>query len=332
MFSLSLFIACTPPTPDPSTIDADGDNATLDVDCDDDDPAVHPSASEQVYDGIDNDCDPSTPDDDLDGDGWRAELDCADRDPDVRPDQTEVAYDGVDNDCNPATLDDDLDQDGFDADEDCADDDASRSPGVPEVYYDGVDNDCDASTVDDDQDGDGVSMHLDCDDTDGSAGAPVDYYLDCDADGYAASIAGGVTTCTPPPPPDTECGPNGVWTQLTPSGSANAASNTTVDCSDSDPLAFPEQTGWYEDPVLDADPDYAYDYDCNGDEESQYGSYWCSMMPTITPNVYTCTRNSGFLQPTPACGEVGSYGSGCLPIGTTGCQSLDQEDRIKRCR
>ena len=38
-------------------------------DCDDSDPLAGGGFDEVAYDGTDNDCDPSTPDDDLDGEG-----------------------------------------------------------------------------------------------------------------------------------------------------------------------------------------------------------------------------------------------------------------------
>jgi hypothetical protein len=61
------------------TVDADGDGHPAEDDCDDADPAV--GGAEVPYDGVDNDCDPATPDDDLDGDGFAAVEDCDDGDP-----------------------------------------------------------------------------------------------------------------------------------------------------------------------------------------------------------------------------------------------------------
>ncbi|MCK6519789.1 hypothetical protein L6R46_32615, partial [Myxococcota bacterium] len=48
-------------------------------DCDDDDPAV--GGEEVPFDGVDNDCDPNTLDDDGDGDGVGLTDDCDDTNP-----------------------------------------------------------------------------------------------------------------------------------------------------------------------------------------------------------------------------------------------------------
>ena len=155
--------------PPDEEVDADGDGFNELEDCDDGDAAVNPDATETVYDGVNNDCDDETADDDLDGDGYALVDDCDDSNPDVNPGVDEIPYDGVNNDCDEATTDDDLDGDGVITSEDCDDGDPTSFPGNEETPYDGVDNDCDESTVDDDLDGDGYGFETDCDDEDAAS-------------------------------------------------------------------------------------------------------------------------------------------------------------------
>jgi hypothetical protein len=147
--------------------DADGDGwARSQGDCDDAEAAANPGASEQVYDGVDNDCDPATLDDDLDGDGFDHELDCDDGDPSINPDADDPFGDGVDQDCDGAdgvAPDDtgavvdtetpqdtgvpgeDRDHDGYTYPEDCNDQEPDVNPGMEEQCDDGFDNDCDGA-------------------------------------------------------------------------------------------------------------------------------------------------------------------------------------------
>jgi hypothetical protein len=124
-----------PVDPDPAPVDADGDGYAGDRDadprdCDDEDAAVNPGAEELPYTGVDEDCDPATPDDDLDGDGVGVAEDCDDADPEVRPGAAELPYSGVDEDCDPATPDDDLDGDGVGVDADCDEGDPAVGAGA----------------------------------------------------------------------------------------------------------------------------------------------------------------------------------------------------------
>jgi len=133
-------------------------------DCDDDDPAVNPGVAESPYNGIDDDCDVETLDDDLDGDSFGFETDCDDEDAEINPGESEVVYNGADDDCDSSTLDDDLDADGYPYAEDCDDTDTNIHPGQYEYPYNGSDDDCDAETPDDDLDGDGYDLNSDCND------------------------------------------------------------------------------------------------------------------------------------------------------------------------
>ena len=86
---------------DETLTDDDGDGLSEEEgDCDDTDAAVHPEAEEVPYDGLDNDCDEATLDDDLDGDGHLAEDDCDDSASDIYPGASEDYTDGIDNDCD----------------------------------------------------------------------------------------------------------------------------------------------------------------------------------------------------------------------------------------
>jgi hypothetical protein len=112
-------------------------------DCDDSRADVNPGAAETPYNGLDDDCDAATPDDDLDNDGYGLGEDCDEQRADVNPGMPETPYNGLDDDCNAATLDDDLDLDGFGHQDDCDDTDSATHPGAFDVCGDGIDNSCD---------------------------------------------------------------------------------------------------------------------------------------------------------------------------------------------
>jgi hypothetical protein len=170
------------------TTDFDGDLYPAEVDCDDTDPTVNPGASEVAFDEVDNDCDPSTLDEDPDGDG-ATNGDCAPYDATVHPGAREVWYDGIDADCLEDS-DYDADRDGYDSDlwggEDCDDSSKKVGPEIEEVCN-GVDDDCDgvvdggasdADTFWADTDGDG---HGDASSPTEACEAP-DAYVDVDDD------------------------------------------------------------------------------------------------------------------------------------------------------
>lgn len=88
----------------PALIDADGDGFSSDEDCDDNDPNINPSQTEEPYNGIDDDCDPLTLDDDLDEDGFLLADDCDDNDSTINPDAEEIPNNGIDEDCDDMDL------------------------------------------------------------------------------------------------------------------------------------------------------------------------------------------------------------------------------------
>ena len=171
--------------PEDLVVDADGDGVDETLDCDDTNSSVYPGNAETPYNGTDDDCDETTPDDDLDGDGFVYADDCDDDAAETNPDAIE-SCNGVDDDCN-GSVDDavgdtwhpDVDGDGYgdaalgvqscdgatgyvaDA-TDCDDRDAGVNPGASELCNE-VDDDCDGAVDEDvedtfwaDSDGDGA--------------------------------------------------------------------------------------------------------------------------------------------------------------------------------
>ena len=146
-------------------VDDDGDGFSTYTDCDDSNALINPDQVEVIYNGIDEDCDPNTPDDDIDQDGYGLTEDCDDNNDQINPGQQEIPYNSLDDDCNPLTPDDDLDMDGYGMAEDCDDTNPLSNPGLPEIPYNDIDDDCDPLTLDDDLDMDGFGIEEDCDDS-----------------------------------------------------------------------------------------------------------------------------------------------------------------------
>ncbi len=139
------------------------------TDCNDSNASVNPGATEIPGNGIDDDCNPATPDSscaDLDGDGYGnpghascpngSATDCNDSSAAVNPGATEIPGNGIDDDCNAATSDcKDLDGDGYgnpaspactNASLDCNDSNANVNPGRTEIPGNGIDDDCNSAT------------------------------------------------------------------------------------------------------------------------------------------------------------------------------------------
>ena len=137
--------SCTP------QVDGNGNPYSSNADdCDDTNASVYPGAPEVWYDGIDQDCDPST-EYDQDNDGFN--IDSVDCDGDGTAETScDLDGDGVDDfvgggdcdDTDPASIPTDVDGDGISVCAgDCNDNDATVFPGATEVYWDFQDNDCD---------------------------------------------------------------------------------------------------------------------------------------------------------------------------------------------
>lgn len=178
--------------------DSDGDNYAVEgggcgpVDCDDADAAIHPGATENCRDSIDNNCNDLIDEMDptaiaclecIDGDGDYffseggacGEADCNDTDASINPDAVDIPNNGIDENCSGADSSvpsaTDSDGDGYNVDVDCNDTDAAINPGTSDIPNNNIDENCDGiDSVDPanvDNDGDGFTPATgDCDDTD----------------------------------------------------------------------------------------------------------------------------------------------------------------------
>jgi len=80
------------------SVDEDNDGYDFTTDCDETDPSVNPGQPEVYYNGIDDDCNSATIDDDQDSDGHVYTVDCDDTDDSVYPGSVEI-LDDIDQNC-----------------------------------------------------------------------------------------------------------------------------------------------------------------------------------------------------------------------------------------
>jgi hypothetical protein len=85
-------------------LDEDGDGFNSVIDCDDNNEQINPNQMEVIYNGIDDDCNPATLDDDLDQDGFLSLEDCDDENANINPEAEEIPNNGIDEDCDGEDL------------------------------------------------------------------------------------------------------------------------------------------------------------------------------------------------------------------------------------
>jgi hypothetical protein len=261
------------------------------TDCDDHDDDINPGATE-LCNGVDDDCDGTTDEDDASGaPTWYADADgdsygnpgssdvacaqptgyvadntdCDDGNASTYPGATDAWYDGVDSDC---AGDDDYDQDvdghrhASYGGSDCDDTNASIYPGAADTWYDGVDSDC-AGNSDYDRDGDGY-------DSDGFGGSDCDDLTASTHPGAADAWYDGV---------DSDCAGDSDYDADLDGHDHDAYGGD--DCDDSDAYVSPS-----EDEICDG-----IDNDCDGsvDEDDGAGGSCSTVLEDFEGGVWPAT-------------------------------------------
>lgn len=301
-------------------------DVTGDTDCDDTNAGMYPGNTETPYDGVDNDCDAGTVDDDLDADGQTSTvtggLDCVDDGTqttdegnvivasEIYDGATEIWYDGIDQNCDGAN-DYDQDADGYESEmeftggADCEDQAvqttrtgalitaAEINPAATDVWYDNVDQNCDGlSDHDKDLDGEDRSGW----DFDGDGVA--DGGTDCVDDGTATRTDGNLVPATSINTAaaedwydgvDQNCDARSDYDQDGDSFDSDAFGGT--DCLDTDQAVFVGATDtWYDGVDSDCAGNNDYDQDTDGFEsaaETAAGTDCDDLDATLAYALYT---------------------------------------------
>ena len=124
-------------------IDVDQDGYYDYQECDDFNADVNPDQVEIPFNGLDDDCDENTLDDDGDQDGYSVTNDCDDTDSNINPSALEIVGNMIDDNCNGEIDEEDADGDGFLPGEDCDDTNPDVYPGSYDFPNNGLDEDCD---------------------------------------------------------------------------------------------------------------------------------------------------------------------------------------------
>ena len=127
---------------------------------------------------------------------------------------------------------------------DCDDTNAMINPSQAEVCGNRVDDDCNSMTSDNTQ---------------------TAYFVDCDRDGFATSMAGSMSVCTPPAGVPASCA-GGRWTTLSPLNMA------TTDCNGDNSEVNPRETRYFTTAITGATSARDFDYNCDGRETPQYSA------------------------------------------------------------